>query len=193
MKNTKFTIEITEDGLQTIMAALESYSRLGIYQFRYGLECIPEFFNLSYDAQHEIEEYLKERLGVKYKNYGIFHEAVVPFTKAFEIKCEIEKFVSLKRVDGVREGYSKCYDGAVYRRDYLPDFIGEKDAKEFEIPRGIRPTLKSLAKKKQYDKMWELINKNTDFDHIKGNKSEIAPDFSKVTVFEPYKIAALKP
>src|SRR3990167_1218306 len=86
-KQKIFTIQITEEGLNTITWALEIFSRLGLLQFNFALECIPNFSKLSWEERHEIENYLKQKLGNN--NYGIYHPKVENFQKAFSIKKEL--------------------------------------------------------------------------------------------------------
>ena len=185
----KFKLEITEEGLNTIIQALECYSRLGMGQFKCCLEHLPDFDKLDYKTKVEVEIYLQSLTGRK--NFGIFHPEVGPFTKAYEIKAEILKRVSLARTGGVRDTFTHIFDGALYDKDYLPKFLDKddkeiEDCKTFPIPIIIRPKLKKLAEKKDFEKMWEMINEYVDFKNIKGSESVISEDLTRVTVWEPY-------
>ena len=193
IKSKKFKIEISEDGLNIINSALESYSRLGLRQFKYSLEAIPEFFKLDYKTQLEIEKYLQSKIPGN-NNMGIYHPEVKNFTKAFQIKKELEKYVALDKSGGIRENWSNIYDGCIYNEEYLPTFLDENNnkiehKKEFNIPAKIKPKLKELAKESQWNKIWNLIDEHVKKGDIRGNKTKIAPDFSKIIVYEPYRLS----
>jgi hypothetical protein len=189
MNSKKFRLEITEEGLNTITQALECYSRLGCNQFQYALDYNTKFFNLNHDDRKEIIDYLRFKIDAR--EWGIFERHVEPFTKAFEIKKEIEKRIYLSNNDGVRKNLTNESAGPIYKHNYLPKFLNEKneeikDCKEFPISVKIRTKLKKLNKSKKYNELWAEINKNINFKNIKGNKSEISKDFTKVIVWEPY-------
>lgn len=189
----KFKLEITEEGLRTIISALECYSRLGCNQFQYALDYNTKFFNLDYEDQSEIVNYLRYKIDMR--EWGIFSPSVEPFTKAYQIKKEIEKRLYLSENEGVRKHLTNESDGALYKKDYLPKFLNEnneeiKDCKEFPIPVKIRPKLKTFLKNKEWIKMWDLVNESIDFKNLKGSKSEISEDVSRVVIWEPYLLNA---
>jgi hypothetical protein len=186
----KYTLRISEDGLETIKAALESYSRLGLNQFRYCLEHNPSFNKLDWETQGKIEEYLK--YAIDSRNFGIHHPEVKQFNKAFQIKKEIQKHIAISQ-EPIMEGFSNAYDGAMSGCDYIPIFLDEKGEKiehkiELKIPAKVQTRLKKLASKSKWDEAWDLVNKTCNSEGIKGNQSEISPDFSKVTIYGPYRL-----
>ena len=187
----QFTLKINQDGLNTIMHALECYSRLGCNQFAYVLESHPKFNNLDWEDKREIEEYLRHKIDER--NFGIYHEAVAAFNQAFQIKKEIQKNVALAD-NPIRGHMTNIYDGALKKYDYIPVFIDEngeeiKDAISFEIPKKYRKTFEGYAKMGDYNKMWDAVDKwKIVPEDIRGNKREIAEGFSKVTVYEPYRM-----
>jgi hypothetical protein len=189
-KSKKFKLEISEKGLQTIMSALECYSRLGINQFGYCLEHNPAFNKLDYETRDEIEKYLKFKIDSR--NFGIYHPEVVKFHDAWQIKKEIQKQVAISK-EPIMEHYTNTYDGATDGHDFVPIFLDENGNKiehktEIEIPKNIRGKLKKLSSQSKWPEIWDLIDKNVDRKGIRGNMTRIAEDFTKITIHKPYRI-----
>ncbi len=190
MNKKHFTIQISEEGINVLLTALESYSRLGLRQFRYALECLEDFDKLDYDVQLSIEKHLQLFIPGD-NNLGIYNKKAEKFNKAFQIKKELEKYLHLSKSDGIKTAYSNIYDGSLQDYPYLPRFIDEngkriEHKKEFDIPVQIQGKLKKLIEKKKFDEVWEMIYKNIDFKGIKGPRTKISDDLKKVIVSEPY-------
>lgn len=190
MPSKEFNIKITKEGLETIIQALETYSRLGLRQMQYVFDVLPEFNSLNYRVRYEICEDLVQKLGCP-QNYGIYHEKVAQFNKAFQIKKQIEKFVALDETDGVIEHLSTRTDGALKDYDYLPRFVDEKGSavvheKRFKIPKVMQHNLRTLAKQENWEKIWELIDKNIKFGNLRANSTRISDDFTEVILSKPY-------
>jgi hypothetical protein len=190
MPSKEFNIKITKEGLETIKAALETYSRLGLRQMQYVFDVLPEFNRLNYRVRDEICEDLVQKLGCP-QNYGIYHEKVAKFNKAFQIKKQIEKYVSLDESDGVIEHFSTVINGPLRNYDYLPRFVDEKGSavvheKRFQIPKVMQHNLRTLAKQKNWELVWKLIDKNIKFGNLRANSTRISDDFTEVILSNPY-------
>lgn len=183
-----FNIKITEEGLKTIQTALEVYSRLGIHQFQYVLDQLPEFNQLSWDARDTIVDGLRKQLGNK--SYGIHHPEVESFTKGYQIAKEIELHMAITE-EPIMTKHSNRYDGALYKKEYLPQFFDEKGKVlkheiELPIPPQLRTTIKALRRKSPTE-MWNFIDGNI-LNGIRGNTLNINVECSKVTVNKPYRL-----
>lgn len=184
-----FILKISEEGLRVIIDALECFSRLGIGQFKFALEFLPQFDKLPYEERLDVENYLKEKTNIR--GY-IYSPEVEYFTKSFQIKKEIEKWVALENSGGIRNNYSVIFDGSLNKDDYLPQFLDKnfkhlEDKKEFLISEENREKLAKLMSNQQFDEAWKFVNDVVDFKGIHGAKSEISSDCKKVTIYEPYK------
>lgn len=188
--NKEFTIKITKEGLKTIMAALECYSRLGVNQFAYCLEHNPAFDKLDWGEKREVEEYL--RFKIDNRGFGIYHPDVAPFTKAFEIKKEIQKYVTIAEKP-IMEHIENSYDGAPKDEPYLPHFIDEKGERvrheiRIKIPKKNQSEAKILIAKGKFDELWGYINKNINFNGVTGNSTRISDDGTEIIISSPYRI-----
>lgn len=184
-----FNLKITKGGLQTIVQALECYSRLGINQFTYCLDAHPKFAALSWDRKKHIEDFLK--FCIDDNNLGIGHPEVVKFNEAYQIKKEIEKNIVISEKP-VMDGYSVSYSGALGDYDYLPKFFddaGNRVVHEIEYPLSPKQkeVLMDLRTKGLFTEMWAYIDKTVNFGGVKGNSSRISEDLSKVIVNSPYR------
>lgn len=191
MTNDEFTIKITKEGLKTISAALECYSRLGCNQFKYCLAHNPSFAKLGWEEQSEIEDHL--RSDIDSRNFGIYSPEVKNFTKAYEIKKEIDQKIVLSEKP-IMEGFSKQYDGALHDYDYLPKFYGEdgkavKHEVSINIPKKYQHKLKKLAENKDWNGLWDYIDKHVPFNGVRGNAANVSEDFTKITISKPYRLS----
>jgi len=189
MASKEFNIKITKEGLETIIAALEVYSRVGLKQWNYVFDVLPEWWDLEVDQREYLLNHL--RVDLKDNNYGIYHEKVAKFNKAFQIKKQIEKYVALDETDGVIEHLSTRTDGALKDYDYLPRFVDEKGAavvheKRFKIPKVMQHNLRTLAEQKNWELIWKLIDKNVKFGNLRANSTRISDDFTEVILSKPY-------
>lgn len=185
----KYTIQISEEGLKGIQAALDCYSRLGINQFSYCLEHNPAFVKLEWEDQQQIEEYLKFKIDSR--GFGIYHPDVKKFTRAFEIMQEIEKYMAISE-NPIRESHSKDYDGALNPTEDIPVFLDEngkriEDKIEIDIPKNHQRAIKILADKKDFEALWNYIDNIGLKKDINGPKSRISDDFSKLIIYSPYR------
>ena len=188
MKKT-FNIKITEDGLNTIMRALECYSRLGLNQFAYCLEHNPKFDRLDWDDKREIEDYLRHKIDSR--NFGIYHPEVAKFNEAFQIKKEIEKHIAISK-EPVMEHMTNIYDGALADYEYIPKFYDDAGNKlehqiTQDIPKKHQEKLKNFGKKKDFEGLWHYVDKHLNIG-IRGNSTRISDDYTQITIVKPYKI-----
>jgi len=184
-----FNIKITEEGLNTIMKALECYSRLGINQFTYCLEHNPKFEELDWDDQREIEDYLRHKIDSR--SLGIYHPEVAKFNEAFQIKKEIEKNIAISK-EPVMKDISNSYDGASSDYEYIPRFYDDSGNKVEhqiiqEIPEKHQEKLKNLGKNKDFEGLWRYVD-----EHLKiglgGSATRISDDYTQIIIVKPYKI-----
>jgi hypothetical protein len=185
-----FNIKISEDGLNSIMKALECYSRLGLNQFAYCLEHNPKFDRLDWDDKREIEEYLRHKIDAR--NFGIYHPEVAKFNQAFQIKKEIEKHISIAR-EPIMQHITNNYDGALEEEAYLPFFFDDSGNKiehkiSIKIDKKHHSKLKKLKESKKYEELWQYVDKNIKNNDIKGLSSEISSDFNELIIYKPYKL-----
>ena len=188
-KSKIFNIKISEDGLNTIMKALECYSRLGLNQFAYCLEHNPKFDRLDWDDKREIEDYLRHKIDSR--NFGIYHPEVAKFNEAFQIKKEIEKHIAISK-EPVMEHMTNIYDGAIAEYEYVPKFYDDAGNKlehqiAQDIPKKHQPKLKKFAENKDFENLWKYVNKHLR-TNIKGNATRISDDYTKMIIVKPYKI-----
>lgn len=185
-----FNIKITEEGLNTIMKALECYSRLGINQFTYCLEHNPKFDRLDWDDKREIEDYLRHKIDSR--SFGIHHPEVAKFNEAFQIKKEIEKNIAISK-EPVMKHISNAYNGALDKYEYIPKFCdnnGNELKHEISIPISLKhqKKLKALGEKEDYAGLWKYVDKHNLKGKIRGTTSEVSADYTKLIIFQPYEI-----
>ena len=184
-----FNIKITEEGLNTIMKALECYSRLGINQFTYCLEHNPKFKELDWDDKREIEDYLRHKIDSR--GLGIYHPEVAKFNEAFQIKKEIEKNIAISK-EPVMKHMSNSYDGALSDYEYIPRFYDDSGNKVEhqiiqEIPEKHQEKLKNLGKKKDFEGLWRYVDKHLKIG-VRGNATRISDDYTQVVIVKPYEL-----
>ena len=183
---------MTSEGLKTIINALECYSRLGCNQFNYCLEFNPAFYKLDWVKRQEINDYLHNEIDSR--NFGIYSPEVEEFMKAYEIKKEIEMQLVISEQPIMENGGNKDYDGALYKRDYIPTFT-DNDGNEINheikinIPKKHRAKLEALALKKEWNNIWNYIDKIIDLKNVRGNSTRISDDFTTIIISKPYKIS----
>lgn len=185
-----FTLKISEEGLQVIMAALECYSRLGINQFSYCLEHNPAFDKLGWDDKRRIEDYLKHEIDAR--NFGIHHPEVERFNQAFQIKKEIQKNIAIAR-QPVRNHLTNEYDGAMGDLPCVPVFLDEngeavRDEIRICVPKKHRVKLRKMIYDKDFKTLWDFVDKNIDFKGVRGNSTRITDDAHWLIVSQPYRL-----
>lgn len=188
-----FNIKITKEGLDTICAALECYSRLGIDQYKYCLDHHPVFNRLPYEEKERIANYLQATIGDRH--LGIEHKEAASALVAFNIKKEIDKHLAIIE-QPVGPLSDNRYAGAIGDQSYTPRFYSDKGELvkhevTVDIPKKHQVKIKKLYNNKKYTEMWEYIAKHIKHK-IRGNSTRVGKNFKHLVISRPYRLNTCK-
>lgn len=209
-ESKKIAIEFDEKHLSTITTALEVYSRLRSGQIKFAMDAAFYDKDLTYLDGESIESFVrtvvfyKEKEIIENRNsyYGIGCKSMKDGTVAWEIKKTIEQYLHYQRNDGFRMICDVSGDGPFQSSDVpIPKIIDPvrtpsslvywKPQKHFRIPQRYQEKMDIYMKEKQFDKVWELVDKSFKKNPIPKGKLTKIDELSGtyyVVVEEPYKL-----
>jgi hypothetical protein len=205
IESKKVSIEFDEKHLGTLATALEVYSRLRSGQIAMAMaNAFIDKNCLTYIDTHVIESVVKtlafreEEICTNPNSYyGVGCEQMKDGTVAWEIKKVIDQYLHYQQNDGYRTIMNVSGDGAFQSSDVpipkiLDVYEGDywKPQKEFRIPQRYQDRVDKAMKSKDFNLVWELVDKAFKNSLPKGSSSkvqEVAGTYY-VIVTEPYKI-----
>jgi len=208
IKSKKVSIEFDEKHLETLVNALEVYSRLRSGQIKIAMDTAFWDKELTYEDGEVLESMVrtivfhKEKELIDHRNayYGIGCEKMKDGTVAWEIKKTIDQYLHYQRNDGYRQICDVSGNGAFQSSKVpmpkiiepscmLSEFAYWKPQKEFRIPQGYQNRVDKAMKDKDFTLVWELVDKAFKNSLPKGSSSkvqEVAGTYY-VVITEPYK------
>jgi hypothetical protein len=186
------TVKLSDKHLQVIRDALETYFRMKTGQVSIALDLVYDY-KLNHEKTQALESLVKAMVlpeiadrGVSYSfNSPQIGEGIV----AYEITKVIDEYLSVKRNDGYY-GSSVDFSGPLKASDEpLPEILEHKNYKDFVFDKKQSAKANKLYSSKNFDKLWEYVY-SIFTDLPKGEKTEIIPSFSNVTVrvYKPRKL-----
>jgi hypothetical protein len=207
-ESKKVSIEFDEKHLTTLTTALEVYSRLRSGQIKFAMDAAFRDKGLTYEDGEVIESFIrtivfyKEEDIIKNRNcyYGVGCEAMKDGTVAWEIKKTIEQYLHYQMNNGFRRICDVSGDGPMQISDVpVPKIVDPirtlspmrywEPKMHFRIPQRYQEKMNSYMKEKQFDKVWELVDKSFKKKPLPKGKLTKIDEISGtyyVIVVEPY-------
>lgn len=193
MKKTeqKYNIRLTKNQLSVVRRALEAFERAQLGQFKMTLEQIFEFEpdkeyrknlkEVGWDEYNAMEQMLKTLIfnresGIQ-QNHSYFGitGASESAKVAYEIQKVIDQFLYVEQNDGYWGLFRTCDDPLDISQEPIPEIVEFKKYKDYLIPEKEWKKIRDLFKKKEVNKLWELIEKYIPDNIDRGSKMEIYP------------------
>lgn len=194
----KVTIQFDEEHLNTLVTAMEVYSRLRAGQIKFAFDAAHSDKGLTYEDGETIESFVraivfrKDEMISKNRNasYGVGCKEMKDGTVAWEIKKVIEQYQHYQRNDGCRRICDVSGDGPMQVSDVpVPKILNFEPSKTFDVPKKAHNILDKAYEKQDWETMWATVDLAfKDKTLPKGNSSKIEKVNNKwvVIVKEPY-------
>lgn len=208
-QSKKVSIEFDEKHLSTLVAALETYSRLRSGQIATAIgEVYFDKSCLDYNDRQVIESIVRtlafrdEEICTRPNSYyGIGCPEMKDGTVAWEIKKVIDQYLHYQQNDGYRQISNVNGGGSTqYSEVPIPKVINPigmlseikywKPQKEFRIPQRYQEDIDKAIKSKDFTKAWEIADKSFKKNPLpKGTRSKIEEVSGTyyVVVEQPFK------
>ena len=156
------TIKLSDNHLEVINKALETYYRLKSGQVNMAMETAYDYA-INHDDTHFIEYTVRNSLP-QFKDmhpdaaYGVGCKEIGDASLAYEIRKTFQEYLSVKKNDGYY-GTTVDFDGPVKITDEpLPVVTNFKNYKEYPLNREQSDKAIELINKKDANKIWDYIH-----------------------------------
>jgi hypothetical protein len=184
-------VNLTDNHLSVINAALEAYYRLKSGQISMALDIAYEY-KLTYDQSHAIENIVKvmalPELAKNGCSYGFNSPQIGDGKIAFEIRKTFEEVLAVKR-NGGYYGNTVDFHGPLKASDEpLPEVVNFVNYIDHKFTDKESDIINDYYHLKDFEKMWQYVDSITA-KLPKGEKKEIVPSFNGVTlrIYKPRK------
>jgi hypothetical protein len=167
MKNAPLpiTIKLQPEHIDTLIKALETYSRLRSGQIDMALD--QAFWDKpnTWAEKKEINALVRDKMFAgeplqthPNMGYGIGDPRLKDGTLAYEIKKTLEHYLHFQRHNGYCQPMqTDAYPPLNYTDIPLPEILGFKTEKRFSIPKKYQEKINRLIEEKNYAETWEKI------------------------------------